>query len=649
MEYLYVPTTTLNFNNILSTGSISPAAVYGARRFGNRRFEAVEPNPFENVLLLYDRHPEFVIDDADRDNYPMVLRIRDDRLPGKLAKLTGRKNDPAVYACAETIYFDPTSVDLLFSSAQVQRTALTKSEPSLTTKLVELFRPCMRVPNRGEFESFSWSADILEGIKDGDKGTALKCCEADNRINRLKGFASGYIIGAYMSIEPKIARIRSHVRAIRNEASARLNDPKRQCPDSMRKDVEFSCATLESFFAEADIGTQRFDPQSGDLIRIDGGEIVELRDTHETGARSTQSLVQLVNDYCLASQFYGQLDEQRLDIAIEGAKAIRALIGDKWEGSSYQNYINALLNNIKCGSEFNFDASTSLAMQSFAAFILKGDDLSKLEAFLTLNGIGDFRIAFALWGAMYGFSKLPKTLYNLPIQQGEAAYAERMHAYVHSAVHAIPLEELRRPVAVPRKDARGLPPVAGGEPSLELLGELQKVVPGSTPWQAKIGQLFLASGGLCKGFLTRLKKAKVDDLGGKIKGVRKKDVETFFKDALEAQPKKSSGEQFLALGLSEPGTFWDDAVAWDAIQTVVPADRRDRVRDTLDWFQREWRDPNSNYYGWRNEKAKGKIRTKSLEHRTNGEAIKAFCRVLEKDLRGGALDEVHRILIKRYT
>lgn len=592
MDYLYIPTTTLNFNNILSTGSISPAAVYAARQFGYKQFEVVEPNPFRNVLLLYDRHPEYVLKDTDRDNYPMVLRIRDDRLPGKLEKLTGRKGHPAVYACAETIYFDPTSVDLLFPSAQVQRTALTKSEPSLTTKLVELFRPCMRVPSREEFDSFTWSNEILEWIKDSDKGIVVKCCEDDNRINRLKGFASGYIIGAYMSIEPKLARIRSHVRLIRNEASARLNDPKGRLPDSTRKDVEFSCATLESFFAEADIGTQRFDPQTGDLIRITGGEIRELRDTHETAARSTQSLVHLANAYCLVSQFYGQLDEQRLDIAMEGAKAIRALIGSQWEGSAYQNYINALLNNIKSGSEFDFDASTSLVMQSFAAFILKGDDLQKLEAFLTLHGIGDFRIAFALWGAMFGFFKLPKTLYNLPIQQGEVAYAERMHAYVHSAVHAIPLEELRRPVAVQQKEVRGIIPVAAGGPSLTLLDELQKAVPGSTPWHTKIGQLLLASGGLCTAFIRSLKGAKVSELGSRPKkGTTKKAVVEFFEEAIEAQPSASKDELPLEYQTAVSRSFVDDESCAHELRKMedLPKAKRSAVAKSLHEFQKGYR------------------------------------------------------------
>lgn len=651
MDYLYLPTTTLNFNNILSTGSISPPAVYAARQFGYKQYEAVGPNPFCNVLLLYDRYPDFTIADADRDSHPLILRLRADRLPAAITKQTDRKTGVSVYAYDETIYFDPSSADLLFPSKEIQRIALTKSEPSLTTKLVELYRPYMRVPSHGEMDAFAWAPTVIEGIQDGENTTTLKSAELDNRINRLKGFASGYVIGAYKSIDPKVARLRSHVRGIRNEVSAMLNDPARKYPSSIRKDIEFSCSTLDNFFAEADIGTRRFDPEQGDAIRIDHGAISELRDRNETAPRSTQSLVQLVNDYCLSSGFCGQLDEERLNIALAGAKVIRALIGSQWEGGPYQKYINALLNNIKSGSEFDFDDSTSLAMQSFAAFILKGDDLQKLESFLTAHGIGDLRIAFGLWGAMVGFSKMPKTFYNLPFQQGDAGYATKMHAYVHSVVHGIPLDELRRPAAPQTETPVKVTPPTGSS-DLAVLDQLQRELPGSVPWHATLTQFLIASGGLCKGFITLLKKTKVTDFGPKAqKGTTKKHVVSFFEDALASQPSDSRADPMLPLDLPQTGRFWADTQVWEILRGAVPSRNHKHVRDTLEWFQHEWQDSNSSYYGWQNEKAKGAIRTKPLDQRTNGEAITAFCRVLQrnKDLPGAALDDVRRLLMARYS
>lgn len=41
---LYIPTTTLNFDNILSSESISPKAFYEKRGFGYKTWETVDEN-----------------------------------------------------------------------------------------------------------------------------------------------------------------------------------------------------------------------------------------------------------------------------------------------------------------------------------------------------------------------------------------------------------------------------------------------------------------------------------------------------------------------------------------------------------------------------------------------------------------------------
>ncbi len=650
MDYLYIPTTTLNFNNILSTGSISPVTVYAARKFGYKQFEVVEPNPFKNVLLLYSRYPEFTIEDADRDSHPLVLRIPYNHLPRTLKKHFCHKADVTIYSCDQTIYFAPASVDIFFSSPSARQTALAKSEPSLTTKLVELYQPLIRVPQPGEVDAFEWSDKILEGILDGDREETLRSCDVDDRINRLKGFACGYIIGAYNSVDANISRLRSNFRVLRNEISALLNDPSRKHSETLHRDIEFSCKTLEQFFSKVDVGGQRFSPDQGDEIGIANGKITDIRDRYQTISRATLSLVDLINDYCLISEFRGQLDEERLDVAIAGAKIIRSLIGTQWDSCPHKQYINALLNNIKSGSAFDFDDSKSHAMQSFAAFVMKGDDLEKLEAFLTAHGIGDFRMAFSLWGAMFGFSKIPKTFYNIPFQHGDTAYASKIFAYIHSIVHGLPLIELEKPTILDKENLLGDTVASNKKSSEALLDQLHKQLPGSMPWRKKLYELLDACHGLTTEFIKKLRGMKVNYLGPKPgKGTNKKAVVGFFMDAFNSQ--QSASLKFL-FPAESPQTikFWDDPQAWEFIQQAVPYKDQRRFMETLKWFQREWKDPNSKYYGWLNEEAMGTIRKKPLEERTNYDAIEAFCGVLNRngDLCNGPLDNVRSLLLTRY-
>lgn len=72
---LYIPTTTLNFNNIMASESISPASFYLVRGFGYKRFNKVRPNDLERRTILYDKYPVFKIDDDELENYPFVIEI----------------------------------------------------------------------------------------------------------------------------------------------------------------------------------------------------------------------------------------------------------------------------------------------------------------------------------------------------------------------------------------------------------------------------------------------------------------------------------------------------------------------------------------------------------------------------------------------
>lgn len=55
----------LIFNNIMASESISPAGFYSDRNFGYKRFDKVEPNKLDKRIILYDKYPNFNIDDVE--------------------------------------------------------------------------------------------------------------------------------------------------------------------------------------------------------------------------------------------------------------------------------------------------------------------------------------------------------------------------------------------------------------------------------------------------------------------------------------------------------------------------------------------------------------------------------------------------------
>lgn len=616
MKYLYIPTTTINFNNILSTGSISPADVYAARRFGYNKFETVPPNPFQNVLLLYGRYPVFSIMDADRDSFPLVIRIRADRL----FDVNQAIQDINVYD--KTIYLEPASTEFLFTTSEAEKITLIKAEPSLTTKLGGLYQSCMQVVNFEQIDSFNWSREMLDNISDGSREAVLRNCEADIRINRLKGFVCGYMLGAYKSLDEKVARFKSVMKEQRNEISAMLNDPSRGNQEKIRRALE-SCSTLDELWSAEGIGRRRFEPEEGDRIVNDRGQISALEYRHESDAQSSLLLTKLFNTYCLTSDFVGQLDESRFNVAMDGAKTIKNLMGNEWETSSTQAYINELLNNIKSGSPFVFNSSNCLALKSFAAFVIKGDDLEKLETFLVDQGVGDFRMAFALWGAMFGFSKIPKTVYNLP----EFSYRKKMHNYIHSVVHGIPLRKLEDEVATPLHPVAESTRVQPIDPPMEWGVAFQRQLPGAVHWLPSLSELWDACGNIYDVFIAKLDKAKSSSLGGNLKkGTKKADIVNFFKDISQRQPELSE-QPSLSLDSSQRIMFWNDPQAWEIIRREVPDNLMPELKRDLEWFQKEWKAPDSSYYG---KQSKSHVKDKPLEQRTNADAINSLVKRLNR-------------------
>ena len=75
MKKFYIPTSTLNFNNILSSESVSPKAFYARRGFGYSRWTEIPENNVDNAILLYEKPFRFVRPESDMEDHPMLIEV----------------------------------------------------------------------------------------------------------------------------------------------------------------------------------------------------------------------------------------------------------------------------------------------------------------------------------------------------------------------------------------------------------------------------------------------------------------------------------------------------------------------------------------------------------------------------------------------
>ena len=73
MKY-YLPTSTLNFDCILSSQKIFPPLMYKSGVLWWNQFELTSGDD-GRAIVLYSKCPDWTIDDCDRDNYPMVVEV----------------------------------------------------------------------------------------------------------------------------------------------------------------------------------------------------------------------------------------------------------------------------------------------------------------------------------------------------------------------------------------------------------------------------------------------------------------------------------------------------------------------------------------------------------------------------------------------
>lgn len=136
---LYIPTCTLNFNNILSSESISPLGFYARRGFGNKRFYPVCANDKGQAIISYSKYPRFKVEENDLENYPMVIEIESEDYKEGFFEKAKEHDGVETYLCYHTINLNPFHCRIYFNSYQERLGVLAKAEQSLENKFYKLY------------------------------------------------------------------------------------------------------------------------------------------------------------------------------------------------------------------------------------------------------------------------------------------------------------------------------------------------------------------------------------------------------------------------------------------------------------------------------------------------------------------------------
>ena len=481
MKKFYIPTSSLNFNNILSTESVSPKAFYECRKFGYGRWTAIPENSCEFVVTLYDYPGMFVRQQSDLEDHPLLIEYSTDEEFEKIGS--------GVFVSDHTLYFNPATTRFIFFTEQDRKVALSLTESSLETKLLSVYKQRIIVET---FEKLY--API--GIHEFNAVNEIEI-EKDRMINRMKGLLYGYYVGAALASTPdRVKKLNAYLK-IQNVFAAIVSSDSRMPTESQQEQLKLIFAELNRFdplykallefegeAARVDqllVILQKFgknilsgdvealvkslkdetteschgvcwvknkilgiqdeiksnqvylSPEKDEIIILDG-KIDKVANECLGDKQMQQLFMAWVNDVFTKPEFNGKVSSCKEGLADALTYKAKEVLDSEWvDGNPIRQYMNAMRKHIIGKNEFNEEWNNDL-LSSMTAVLSKGDDWDGMLRFMQGKGLTDYRLAFAMYGELNGFANLTRDFTDI-VLSGQNKNRRAMYQEFYGQLH----------------------------------------------------------------------------------------------------------------------------------------------------------------------------------------------------------------------
>jgi len=459
MKY-YIPTSSLNLDNILQAECISPESFYAQRLFGYRYLEQLDQlRPFRQIILF--RSPiSFTINDPDRYNYPVLIEFE------------GTNQDQAfvsvgegVYLCSHTIQITPSNCRIFFFSESEYNLTVVNTKSNKTIKYFEkyqIYPSCpfphfceLKIPtnvpsmelgineeiftDKAKGALYAWMLGLKSSV---NKELAIKINLAQSLYNILTSL--GRNPDSYCRLKPNLDSLIEQFKLV--DEIEKLN--KQTYDANFEKELGrfgFLKSCLILFLKKWDCWDYlnaklcnrwncSFLPDTKDLTS--GQDFLILRTEIENRTRKSLAAYQSRIDFTN----FSKVNISKYSVTISNAPlvsiALKCIIDNKWTCEylmanrieAYKvlmgNVVAYLKNNMGEGIwdnsrertyinelyAFLYDPSRSFnlsfynkELEAISAFLVKGNSYLEIRSYLKINEIEDYTLPLVLWGALSGY------------------------------------------------------------------------------------------------------------------------------------------------------------------------------------------------------------------------------------------------------
>lgn len=424
---LYIPTTILNIGELLATDSISPASFYKNRGFGSPHWYDVEEGGTENVLLLYKKCFSFSRPKSDLEDRPMLVSIDvNEDLP--------IWQDGILYS-DHTLYFD-WNTRFLFFSEEDRQIAISLSQISESTKMLCLYQEKRMVFLQDRIEALEIC--LAENREVSINKTAI---DADYRYDKIKGIIYGYYVGAILSAKPQEV---GALRGMRNLYSHLTSTISSYAP--MKKDMAIIVNALKDVVKkDIEIQEKQIQQQQTPLniekkeLRIASQRVICVSNENLKDGNEHELLLTWLNNTLLNKRWGNCVNAVKMELADKLTDDAISIYKDYWIESESRAFLNNLRHHI-AGEHFTQRWNNGL-LSSLSAFLLRGDDWEDMLRYMQEHDMYDYRLAFAFYGAFFGFASMPRSLTNFLFQQ-EKDYIRQFYGEVYKLLFGIEIPKI---------------------------------------------------------------------------------------------------------------------------------------------------------------------------------------------------------------
>ena len=469
MSY-FILTLASNIGNLLSTESIAPPALYAGRGYGFRSFGTVDDAEVgSNFIRLYTSLPKKPEGADGEERAFMALQLEDDLVRHAVGNLDDGfwTNETIRFSPknCKFIFYSEEDLGFAFNGAQrsieakfadrYRASACVASESSSTT----LFDAQRGVEPK---DADLWHEDIAQfEMLDRLKGALFGYClgfhyspprdevvrddyvvffrTVDDMVNAVTQKDSDELEGYRHTLEYILHRFVLNGMAKAAKATQRVgaSEVSSFClEDEIEKFRRLSSVELPMRLRDDAVGLNAYRSDLEERIRVAMDswksptpfnekskptvEFIENVPTFRLPEGGNGLAECLINHLIQFDVLAGTKRGLGYTFALECGKMVRGYVGDRWESSGEREYVNRLLPHLNNMKEFDpndnpgiEDEGSFETLRALAQLCEKQDN-RELDSFyrylLVRCGVADLRIPFAMWGAAFGFSAMPKTL-----------------------------------------------------------------------------------------------------------------------------------------------------------------------------------------------------------------------------------------------